>query len=114
MSFSARRIAAGLTLDDVAREFHVPPDEVRAWEQGTATPPENVARSLAVMERFAASSASEAALVRPSNDVQDAPPPPRRKGREPAGIKPRQPEFEATRDEGPLFAPGKLIKSKKR
>jgi hypothetical protein len=30
------------------------------------------------------------------------------------GIKPRQPEFAATRDEGPLFKSDKLIKSKKR
>ena len=76
-------------------------------------PPENVARSLAVMGSFAAQNAAEAALVQAAND-HGARRLARPKAEAPAGIKPRQPEFEATRDEGPLFAPGKLIKSKKR
>jgi hypothetical protein len=29
MSFSSFRIAAGFSLDDIAREFHVPPMTVR-------------------------------------------------------------------------------------
>ena len=36
------------------------------------------------------------------------------KSKQPEGIKPREPEFDATRDEGPLYRPDKLIKSKKR
>jgi len=89
MSFSARRIAAGLSLDDVSREFRVPRGTVVDWEAGNVRPPANVANSLEVIGRMNAHY-------------------------QPAGIKPRQAEFDATRDEGPLFTPDKLIKSKKR
>lgn len=97
MSFSAQRIAAGYTLDAVAREFAVPASEVEAWEAGIAQPPARVVRSLELIGR-----------------MSDAPvqPPKAEKTRD--GIKPRQPEFAATRDEGPLFKSDKLIKSKKR
>jgi N-6 DNA Methylase len=89
MSFSTARIAAGYSLDDVAREFSVPEATVRAWEAGTASPPPRVAGSLEVIGRMA------------THDKPD-------------GIAPQQPEFAAIRDEGPLFQPDKLIKSKKR
>lgn len=89
MSFSANRVAAGLSLDDVSREFRVPADTVRSWEDGTARPPANVANSLEMIGRMNQSS-------------------------EPQGIRPPQAEFEAIRDEGPLFKSDSLIKSKKR
>ena len=73
MSFSSSRIAAGFSLDDVSRQFHVSPDEVRKWEEGTAKPPENVARSLAVMETFASQNSTEAMLVCPSDEAHSAP-----------------------------------------
>jgi len=89
MSFSTSRIAAGLSLDDVSKEFRVPPDTVHSWEAGTAKPPAQVASSLEFICRMSAPD-------------------------KPDGIKPAQAEFVATRDEGPLFTPDKLIKSKKR
>jgi hypothetical protein len=89
MSFHAHRIAAGFSLDDVAREFAVPEAVVQRWEAGTAQPPARVANSLKMIGTLGASE-------------------------RPAGIKPRQAEFAATRDEGPLFKSDKLIKSKKR
>lgn len=89
MSFSANRVAAGLSLDDVSKEFRVPAETVRAWEAGTARPPVNVANSLEMIGRINAIDQSE-------------------------GIKPPQAEFDAIRDQGPLFKPDSLIKSKKR
>lgn len=89
MSFSTSRIAAGLSLNDVCNEFHVPPDTVHSWEAGTARPPVQVTNSLEMIGR----------MIGEEN---------------PAGVRPLQSEFEALRDEGPLFAPDKLIKSKKR
>lgn len=88
MSFSNCRAEAGLTLDEVCLEFGVSPETVREWEAGKARPPERVARALEVISR----------MSKPKVE----------------GIKPRQPEFEATRDEGPLFKAKGLIKSKKR
>ncbi|WP_432814797.1 DNA methyltransferase [Sphingorhabdus sp.] len=89
MSFSTSRIAAGLSLDDVSKEFRVPPDTVSSWEAGTAKPPVQIASSLEFIGRMSAQEKSD-------------------------GIKPAQAEFITTRDEGPLFTPEKLIKSKKR
>lgn len=89
MSFPTSRIAAGLSLDDVSKEFRVPPDTVSSWEAGTAKPPVQIASSLEFIGRMSAQEKSD-------------------------GIKPAQAEFIATRDEGPLFTPEKLIKSKKR
>ena len=89
MSFAASRIAAGYSLDDVAREFSVPKDVVRAWESGSQRPPVQIANSLEVIGRMGGEQSAE-------------------------GIKPAQREFDAIRDEGPLFQPDKLIKSKKR
>src|SRR5688572_5073819 len=62
---------------------------VQDWEAGKAQPPARVARTLNVIGRMS-------------------------KNQPPDGIKPLQPEFEVTRDEGPLFKGDKLIKSKKR
>lgn len=53
MSFSARRIAAGLSVDDVCREFRVTPEVVRGWEQGVSRPPNHIARSLELLGDFA-------------------------------------------------------------
>lgn len=89
MSFAASRIAAGYSLDDVAREFSVPKDVVRAWETGAQKAPVQVANSLEIIGSM-------------GGDDKDE------------GIKPVQPEFAAIRDEGPLFQSDKLIKSKKR
>jgi transcriptional regulator with XRE-family HTH domain len=89
LSFSNYRAEAGFSLDDVCREFGVSPETVQAWEAGKAQPPARVARTLDVIGRMS-------------------------KSKQPEGIKPREPEFDATRDEGPLYRPDKLIKSKKR
>lgn len=89
MSFASSRIAAGYSLDDVAREFSVPKEVVRAWESGAQKAPVQVANSLEIIGRMG----GEETVT---------------------GIKPAQPEFEAIRDEGPLFPSEKLIKSKQR
>jgi transcriptional regulator with XRE-family HTH domain len=89
MSFSERRVAAGLSLIEVSKEFGVASSTVRAWEEGTAQPPAQVSRSLEMIGSFKTEDKT-------------------------SGIKPRQAEFAATRDEGPLLKPGSLIKSKKR
>ena len=89
MSFSSSRIAAGLSLEDVAREFRVLPDEVRQWERGTAKPPARIAQSLNLISRIGASAVG-------------------------AGTKPKQEEFAVTRGEGHLFKSAGLIKSRKR
>lgn len=80
---------AGLSVADVATEFGVLPELVCEWDDGRAQPPAHVIRSLETIGRI---------------------------GRtvDPVGIKPQQPEFDAIRDEGPLFKSDKLIKSKKR
>ena len=52
MSFTTRRIAAGFTLDDVAREFRVAPAVVRDWEAGVAAPPGHVDRTLGLLRDF--------------------------------------------------------------
>lgn len=89
MSFSAHRIAAGLTLDEVSEELGVSPMTVEAWEAGAANPPVQVTNSLATIARLSAQAT-------------------------PGGIKPPQGEFDVIRGEGPLFQPDRLIKSKKR
>jgi hypothetical protein len=52
MTFSAVRIAAGYSLDDVAREFGAPTEAVRDWEAGTAQPPHHVTQSLDLIGAF--------------------------------------------------------------
>jgi len=88
-TFATCRMEAGLSVADVATEFGVLPELVCEWDDGRAQPPAHVIRSLETIGRI---------------------------GRtvDPVGIKPQQPEFEAIRDEGPLFKSDKLIKSKKR
>lgn len=88
-TFATCRTEAGLSVADVATEFGVLPELVCEWDDGRAQPPAHVIRSLETIGRI---------------------------GRtvDPVGIKPQQPEFEAIRDEGPLFKSDKLIKSKKR
>lgn len=96
-SFSRRRIAAGFTIDEVCAEFRVSPAEVMAWEDGRAHAPEHIGRTLDTIARLGTGGTASA-----------------RRRKEGSGLKPHQAEFEATRDEGPLFGPGSLIKSKKR
>lgn len=88
-TFATCRMEAGLSVADVATEFGVLPELVCEWDDGRAQPPAHVIRSLETIGRI---------------------------GRtvDPVGIKPQQPEFEAIRDEGPLFKSDRLIKSKKR
>lgn len=88
-SFSLSRIAAGLTISDVAKKFGVFVGQVNQWESGAEAPPSHVRRSLVVLSTMRAQQKSD-------------------------GLKPPQPEFEATRDEGPLFKSDSLIKSKQR
>lgn len=78
-----------MTLADVAKEFGISPDVARDWEDGKAQPPAHVIRSLDLIGRMSANE-------------------------KPIGLKPHQPEFAVTRDEGPLFKSDSLIKSKKR
>lgn len=52
MSFTSRRIAAGLSLDDVSKEFRVPPTKVQDWETGVTLPPSHVDRSLELLSDF--------------------------------------------------------------
>ena len=65
------------------------PADVREWDEGKQTPPVFIERSLELIGKVGPSSSG-------------------------VGLKPDQPEFAATRDEGPLFKPDKLIKSRKR
>ncbi len=78
-----------MTLADIATEFGVSSDVARDWENGKAQPPAHVIRSLDLISEMGGSE-------------------------KPTGIKPPQAEFEAIRDEGPLFQSDTLIKSKKR
>lgn len=88
-SFASSRRASGLSINDVAKEFGVALSEVEQWESGEKVPPLHLKRSLQVIGTMGDPAVSEK-------------------------LKPRQPEFDATRDEGPLFKSDKLIKSKKR
>ena len=59
MSFSARRVAAGFSLDDVSRECGVAPAVVKSWENGRAQPPAHIARSLDVIWSYSARTESD-------------------------------------------------------
>ena len=61
MSFSAGRIAAGLSLEDVCREFRVSPAAVRDWEDGKTQPPQHISRSLDLIRSFAVEAPNEPA-----------------------------------------------------
>jgi transcriptional regulator with XRE-family HTH domain len=52
LSFAARRAAAGLSLEETAREFGVPLATIAEWDHGTSTPPSHVLRSLEMIGRF--------------------------------------------------------------
>lgn len=78
MSFTTHRTDAVLTLADVAKEFGISPDVARDWEDGKAQRPAHVIRSLELIGRMSANE-------------------------NPVGLKPPQAEFDAIRDEGPLF-----------
>jgi transcriptional regulator with XRE-family HTH domain len=96
ISFSERRVAAGLTLDDVAREFSIAEALVSEWESGRVAAPAHIGRTLDLIARVGMGKA-----VLPVK-------------KEGSGLKPKQAEFDVTRDEGPLYRADKLIKSKKR
>lgn len=76
MSFTSSRLAAGLSIDEVSREFDVPRDTVRNWENGRGGPPRHVIKSLDVIGAFAASNPEtpplEAVAVAP--DAPNQPP----------------------------------------
>lgn len=55
VSFSTRRMEAGLSLDGVSTEFGVSPAVVREWEEGKVQPPSHVIRSLDLIRSFAPS-----------------------------------------------------------
>ena len=57
MSFASSRLAAGLTIEDVSREFAVPCGTVFAWENGVGNPPPRVIASIEVIGAYAQSSA---------------------------------------------------------
>lgn len=89
MSFSATRLAAGLSVEDVAREFAVTAATVRAWEAGTERPPPQIERSLNVIGKMGGVEASE-------------------------GVNQTMPALKPVRDEGPPPKSDSLIKSRKR
>lgn len=62
LSFSSSRIAAGLSVEDVARDFGVAADEVLEWENGNARAPQYVIRSLEVLRTFATSAIPEGSV----------------------------------------------------
>lgn len=88
-NFATRRAKAGFSIADVALKFGVSAELVAGWDDGTLQPPAHIIRSLEIIGQIG-------------------------RGERPGGIKPLQPEFAAIRDEGPLFASDKLIRSKKR
>lgn len=93
MSFSTRRIAAGLSLDDVSKEFQVSPSLVAEWEDGRTQPPPHIARSLDVIENVTREVAVEA---------------------EPIAAIPVSPAKALTMDKAANTSSDALIKSKKR
>lgn len=52
MTFAENRLRAGLSVDDVCRDFGVGLALARAWEEGAVRPPEHVMRSLEVIGRY--------------------------------------------------------------
>ncbi|WP_447726631.1 N-6 DNA methylase [Sphingomonas koreensis] len=52
MSFASSRLAAGLTIEDVSREFVVPRETVCAWEDGLGDPPPRVMKSLEMIGTY--------------------------------------------------------------
>jgi transcriptional regulator with XRE-family HTH domain len=63
MSFSTSRIAAGLTLEEVSKDFGVSSAAVRDWEEGKAQPPLHVSRALDVIQGFGATYVGELAAA---------------------------------------------------
>ena len=59
MTFSSIRRAAGLSVDDVAREFGVTATEVLEWENDDSRVPKHVIRSLEILRNFGAPAAAE-------------------------------------------------------
>lgn len=57
MSFASNRLAAGLSVGDVAREFGVTEGEVLKWENGNARAPQHVVRSIEVLRAFGSTAA---------------------------------------------------------
>jgi hypothetical protein len=67
LSFAARRAAAGLSLEETAREFGVPLATIAEWDHGTGTPPSHVLRSLEMIGRFCAEGRETTAFQAPQS-----------------------------------------------
>ena len=106
MSFSAGRIAAGLSLDDVSREFRVSSAAVRDWEDGKTQPPQHISRSLDLISSFAVEAPNEPA-GRPAG-LGEAP------KAAPARPTPQQSSGRASASRAPAAPSAGLIKSKQR
>jgi hypothetical protein len=66
-SFAASRAAAGLSLEETAREFSVPLATIVEWDHGTSTPPSHVLRSLEMIGRFSAEGRVTTSLQAPQS-----------------------------------------------
>jgi hypothetical protein len=109
MLFSARRIAAGLTLEDISHEFGVPPAAVLEWEEGTIQPPQHVVRSLEVLGAYHDAGASARAPAPASAMPGQAP------SDEGAPSRTAAPSGKSgPMNVSPEAAPASLIKSKQR
>lgn len=105
MTFAALRSDAGLTVDEVAAQFHVSSELVASWEDGSCPPPAHVWRSLDVLRQYAlpASQSEALAPVASSADSDEA-------GATPIATQPKR----QTDPDEPRLASPSLIKSKKR
>jgi len=73
--FADRRAAAGLSLEDAAREFGVSLATIAEWDHGAETPPSHVLRSLEMIGRFCAESRETAAFQAPQSSTALMPTP---------------------------------------
>lgn len=75
LQFAERRSAAGLSLEDAAREFGVSLATIAEWDHGAETPPSHVLRSLEMIGRFCAESRETAAFQAPQSSTALMPTP---------------------------------------
>jgi predicted RNA methylase len=82
-AFCELRNRCGLELADIAAEFGEPLDAVFLWENGEASPPDRILRSLSIMADFSGSSpavvSGVAFLERPEAEPRAAPATPRQR-----------------------------------
>jgi hypothetical protein len=112
MSFSSSRIAAGLSVEEVSKEFRVPLAKVQDWDSGVSQPPNHIARSLELIERFDGGNGPES-LIETAVAVKAAEPPLLRPDKEAKGkptsrdslIKSKQ----RVADHGEVFTPQWLV-----